>query len=227
MVEVSIVIPVIKTPTDLLGDLKKQNFKNFEIVLGRGPSAAAGLNDGIRRAKGKKIIFLESDVRVLTTTWLSEMNKLVDKYGMVKADQVILLEPLAESYNNTGLPAKIAKSTLFDEHYQHTEDVEWFQRLRSKGYEIKRVRKPVIWHFKKINTKKAITWSFYMGMAFSRIALTYKNPNMNFRRMFLSRAYALGTGIIMALGELYGLIVFFPLVFKRKGDNKGKEDAAQ
>ncbi len=221
MVEVSIVIPAIKPPTDLLNDLKKQTFKDFEVVLGKGPSISKGLNNGIRRAKGKKIIFLESDVRVLSKTWLGEMNKLIDKYGIVKADQIILQMPLAESYNNTGMPARMAKSALFDEHYAYkvSQDVEWFQKLRSNGYKINRARKPVVWHFKKINAKKALSWSFYGGMAYSRIALSYKNPDMNFNRILLSRAYDFGVAFAVALGELYGLIVFFPLLFKRK---KGK-----
>src|SRR5271157_1128172 len=130
MVEISIIIPMKKEPVDLINDLKKQTFKDFEIVPGLGPSISKGLNYGIRKAKGKKIIFVESDVRIFSNTWLSEMNNLINKYGIVKADQVLLQDPLPESYNNTGLPAKIAKSTFFDEGYAYrvTQDVEWFQR---------------------------------------------------------------------------------------------------
>jgi glycosyltransferase involved in cell wall biosynthesis len=223
MVEISIVIPMRKRPVALLNDLKKQTYKNFEVVLGKGPSAPKALNYGIERAKGKKIIFVESDVRIFSRNWLSEMNRAMDKYGMVKADQAILQFPLPESYNNSGMPANIAKSTLFDEHYKVAEDVEWFQRLRSKGYEFKRIRKPVVWHFKKMNAKKEIIFSFKTGVTFSRIALSYKHPNMNFKRMFLSRAYNFGAAIIMTLGEIYGLIVFFPLIFKRKIDDVEKE----
>jgi glycosyltransferase involved in cell wall biosynthesis len=211
-----------KRPVDLLNDLKKQTFKDFEVVLGKGSSAPKGLNYGIKKAKGKKIVFVESDVRIFSRTWLSEMNKAIDKYGMVKADQAILQFPLPESYNNSGMPAKIAKSILFNEHYEVAEDVEWFQRLRSKGYEFKRIRKPIVWHFKQMNAKKEIIFSFKTGVTFSGIALSYRHPDMNFKRMFLSRAYQFGSAVIMTLGEVYGLIVFFPLLFKRKIDDPEK-----
>ncbi len=220
VMEISIVIPSSKAiPPDLLNDLKRQTFKDFEIVVGKNNgSISKGLNYGIRHAKGRKIIFLESDVRVLATTWLSQMNKLIDKYEMVKADQVILSEPAPESYNNTGIMASIAKENLFDEHYAYkaSQDVEWFQKLRANGYVSKKVRSPIIYHFKKLNAKKAITWSFYEGMAYSRIALSYKNPDMNFKRILLSRGFNIGTQVIVALGELYGFIVFFPQILRRK-----------
>ena len=206
-VEISIVIPALKPPTKLIGDLRKQTFKDFEIVIGGGDSIPKGLNDGIRRARGRKIIFLESDVRVFERTWLERMHALLNTHKIVKADQVLLQDPPADSYNNLGLSSEIAKGTLFDESYRVSEDVEWFQHLRSKGYKIERVRSPIVWHFKKIHMDKMVDWSFNMGVAYSRVAMSYKNPDMNFKRMFLSRASGLGSEFLMLCGEIWGLII--------------------
>jgi len=206
-VEISIVIPALKPPVELVGDLHKQTFKDFEIVIGGGDSIPKGLNDGIRRARGRKIIFLESDVRVLDRRWLERMNALLNAHDIVKADQVILQDPLPESYNNLGISSRIAKETLFNESYRNSEDVEWFEHLRSKGYKVVRARGPVVWHFKKVNVHKLVSWSFEMGVAFSRIALSYKNPEINFKRMFLSKAYTFGGEFLMLCGEIWGIFV--------------------
>lgn len=220
MVEVSIVIASLKKPEELFQDIKKQTFKDYEIVLVTGKmQIPRAYNIGFRRAKGKKIVIVESDVRIYDKNWLANMVKAIDKYKVVKVDQVEA-NNFVDTPNNVGIDARIAKAHMFDESIIVGEDIDWYEKIRQDGYEFKRLRQPVVWHFKKWNPKKYVMWKFWIGVSYSKTALQYRNANMNFKRIILSRALAFLDFLLMLIGEICGFIRYFYLIFYRKKTTK-------
>ena len=220
MVEVSIVIASLEKPEKLFADIKKQTFKDYEIVLvtGKMPIPRA-YNIGFRRAKGRKIVIVESDVRIYDKHWLAKMVKGIDKYKVVKGDQVEAND-FVDTPNNVGIDTRIAKTHLFDESIIVGEDNDWYEKIRQDGYEFKRLREPTVWHFRKWTPKKYIKWKFWIGVSYSKTALRYKNANMNFKRIALSRVFALIDFLLMLLVEICGFIRYFYLIFYRKKTTK-------
>lgn len=220
MVEVSIIIPALKKPEELCDDLNKQTFKDFEIVLVGGKMhISSAWNRGLERAKGKRIILLEGDTRVFDRDWLEKMVNLIDKYQIVKADEVIVDE-MMDSVCNLGMTAGVARTHRFDESFGISEDVEFHEKLRQDNYDIIRTRQPVVWHFKKITVRKAIVWGFDTGVAYSRIYLQYHKPNMNLKRMTMSRGYAFTHAFMVLLGEMYGFVRYSYKVFDKVEDRR-------
>ena len=68
--------------------------------------------------------------------------------------------------------------------------------------------------------KKYIKWKFWIGVSYSKTALRYKNANMNFKRIIISRVIALIDFLLMLLGEICGFIRYFYLIFYRKKTTK-------
>lgn len=216
MVEVSIVIASLEKPKELFEDIKKQSFKDYEIVLVTGKmQIPKAYNIGFKRAKGRKIVIVESDVRIYDRSWLANMVKAIDKYKVVKADQVEAND-FVDTPNNVGIDAKIAKAHLFDESIIVGEDIDWYEKIRQDGYDFKRLRQPIVWHFRKWNPKKYIMWRFWIGMSYSKTALRYSNPNMNFKRIVLSRGFAFTDFVLTLIGEICGFVRYFYLIFYRK-----------
>ncbi len=220
MVEVSIIIPALKKPEELYNDLNKQTFKDFEIVLVGGKMhISSAWNRGLEKAKGKKIILLEGDTRVFDNDWLEKMVKLIDTYQIVKADEVIV-DDRVDSVCNLGMTASVARTHRFDESFGISEDVEFHEKLRQDNYDIKRTRQPVVWHFKKITVRKAIVWGFDTGVAYARIYLQYHKPNMNLKRMAMSRGYEFIHALMILLGEIYGFVRYSYKIFDKVEDHR-------
>lgn len=214
--EVSIVIPCLRTPKDLVKDIKRQTFKSYEIVLSKGKMPIPrAYNNGVRMAKGKRIIFLGDDVRVYERNWLAEMVKLIDKYKLVRPD-TMLVNQYGFSSDNVGIMADLMKKNLFDETYVIGEDTEWYERMRSKNHKVVRARQPIVWHFKRMTVNKVIKWSFYAGVAYARIALQYKDPEEDFKRIIMSRGYALTAFLAMLAGEVYAFVRYFYTIFNKR-----------
>ena len=78
----------------------------------------------------------------------------------------------------------------------------------------------MVWHYKKFTARKAIVWGFETGVAYSKIALEYHNPNMNFKRIILSRAFVFANFFMILFGEIYGFVRYFYKAFDKIEDHR-------
>lgn len=204
----------------ILSDLKKQDYKDFEVITITGKmKIPKAWNMGIRKAKGEIILFTESDVRV-PKNWISEMVRLVKKKGFAMGSEVIVTR---RNWNMScvGIKSEIAKNTLFDESFEVCEDTEWFERLRKKGYEIRRELKPVVYHYRSRDVKKRLIRAFKVGKNFVKIWIKHKNPEMNLRRIILSRGFYITKEVLQLIGVIWGLIRYSYLIPKKFLKNGG------
>jgi GT2 family glycosyltransferase len=196
---------------DVLKDLKKQSYRNFEVIKVIGEmKIPEAWNEGIRKARGNIILFTESDVR-LPKDWVRKMINLVKKKEFAMGSEVITTR---RNFNMccVGIKAKIAKKVLFDETFDTCEDTEWFERLKQMGFKIEREREPVVYHYKSIDPKKTFLRAFKNGKNHIRIWLKHDNPEMNFKRIVFSRGFYITKEIIQLVGVVWGLIRYFYLI---------------
>lgn len=126
--EISIIVPVGKNRMAELGQLKKsladQSFRNFELLIEVGPSAGANRNLGASTARGKILLFLDSDI-----TLSKHMLRLV--HETLKPRQVLVF------WKATAFAAIYKKDFLpFDQSYKYAEDTKWFAELEKDGIKL-------------------------------------------------------------------------------------------
>lgn len=198
-----------KDLNNLREDLKKQTYKNFEFIPVVGNiSIPKAWNKGIEKSKGDIILFTESDVS-LPKNWVGEMVKNVENNNGFAMGSEVITTSRAWSMATTGIKSDIAKKNLFDESFSIAEDTEWFERVRQKGFELKREEKPIVYHHKSTDPIRNIKQSFIRGKNFIKIAKKYKgkNPEMNVKRIIKSRLYYITKEILQLLGVIYGILV--------------------
>ena len=82
MVEISVVIPLApERNAEIIEHLKKQEFprKNFEIIVEVGKNPSVNRNKGVKKAKGKIIVFADDDALV-EKDYLKNVKHFFDKY---------------------------------------------------------------------------------------------------------------------------------------------------
>lgn len=177
MVKASVIV-IARTRKELrnvIEDLKKQTYKDFETVTISGKmSIPKAWNRGIEKAKGEIIIFTESDCR-LPPNFVEKMIENVEETnGGAFGSEVSTFIPCMSAF---GIKADIIKNLKFDERYRVVEDTELFYRMLSRGYELKRFNEPIVFHYKKEHGWKRAFWS---GYYFAKVKRKYKHLRKNF-----------------------------------------------
>lgn len=200
---------------NLKEDLAKQTFKDFEFLPQVGDfSIPEGWNRGIKKARGKYILFTESDCRV-PPNWIEEMVKKLEssKKPFVMGYEVIANDRV-HCMSNVGILARWAKETPFNESYKITEDTEWFSRLQEKyDFTIKKdPTLPIVFHYKKPPSPK---WAFIHGIHRAEIWLRYGYRGKTAKGVTFERLNRIICETLTLLGQLVGILKH-PILFLRK-----------
>lgn len=121
----------------VVAELEKQDYPNFEIVTSYGHSIPKDWNKAIEKASGDILIFTESDARPLHKTWISEFVKELKPNEILKGAEI---RNTPMNMCCTAVYADVAKKFKFDESmvYGCGEDTEWFIKLRRAGVKERR-----------------------------------------------------------------------------------------
>lgn len=194
---------------DLLREcLKHQTYDNFEFIPVTGNiSIPEAWNKGIEKARGDIILFTESDVEV-PEDWVEKMVENVKKNDGFAMSSEVVTTKRDWCMSSVGIKSEIAKNTKFDESFQIAEDTEWFERIKQKGFELKREKNPIVYHHKSKDPRKNLKWAFLRGKQHVKIAKKHfgKNPQMNIKRIIKSRMYHITKEILELLGVICDLL---------------------
>lgn len=103
MVEVSVVVPTtIEEDADIpvIEHLSESSFRDFEVIVRRDSGASKARNEGIKRASGEKIVFLDDDSRPIDG-YLEAASKALDEHVAV-AGRVI--QPPDDPFADMDIP---------------------------------------------------------------------------------------------------------------------------
>lgn len=234
MVKVSVAI-TCKEGTDLSEiheSLRKQTFKDFEIVITHDKTMTEGYNSDIEQVKGNIIVFLESDCTPLTETWLEELISEVEDGIIVKGLEV-RITPL--SVANTAITRKTIENERFNEDFYPAIDTDFLRRLMLKGAKVKEVNKAIVYHkkvsWKTKSIKRRLLFSFLFPAKAVRSYYRYgpkqdlesdilKRKDSRFLgkiiRTFGNHLILIVEGIIGIIGTIYGAIRYLPEIRYRK-----------
>lgn len=85
MVELSVVIPTIEPDDDsveALGALRQCTFDDYEVLVRRDDSASLARNEGVKRANGEKIVFIDDD-SIPRDGFLAAASEALDEHDAV------------------------------------------------------------------------------------------------------------------------------------------------
>ncbi len=181
---VSVIIPTHKGR-----DLKKVTeairnslYSDYEIIIvNEGKERAAHRNIGIDRAKGKYLLFLDSDMIITPFLLIDCLSKINKCNGVYLREQIITKGLFAKIRNwerqfYTGTPIDVVRFVRkpcprFDEEQRGTEDSDW-ERLID---EPKLVSDCIYYHDEDVNF-----WSYFKKKAYYAKSLqrfSERNPN--------------------------------------------------
>lgn len=198
MPKVSVIIPTLDGSRDgnverLLGDIKKQTFKDFEVILIKGvrPNGRAR-NEGVKKAQGDYLVFIDDDSilgheRVIEN--LIAPLEREEKIGMTGASTLCpndlpwLQKTFAQMRN---LEFPIVKEMVDTDHAKHAccalrtgvykgvgwesddlitgTDVDLRQRLRRAGFKVVVVPETWVYNFVETTLWGIVKNSFRMGL---------------------------------------------------------------
>jgi len=188
----------------LIEVLKRQTFRDFELVLTHNPTVSEGYNAGIRKAKGEILVFTEADC-IPTDDWLQELVSEVEEGKMVAGIEVF---PSALSPSNIAIRKEDLGSVRFDPRFSLANDTEFFLHLISRGIKIKRIDKAVVFHIQKRKPKRRLKLAFGIGIAWARLHHMYHPPLVT--RLLTAPIFRIIEETLRFLGSVYGLIRFLP-----------------
>jgi glycosyltransferase involved in cell wall biosynthesis len=119
---------------DLKAALKRQTYRDFELVTSTKKGIPVAWNDAFSRAKGKYIVVTESDALPMNDEWLAQMVKSIrgkDEKTIIRGIEV---PQLPWCFCNLVCHASLLKNNKLNEKYPIAEDTELFARLRKNGY---------------------------------------------------------------------------------------------
>ncbi len=148
-------------------ELKQQDYPNFEIITTLGGTITRGTNRAMRRAKGKIIVFTETDVAPLSRSWLSELVAEVRPGEVVKGLEI---PPPGFNLCNTACFAEIAQRFPMNEKYLFSFDTEWSKRLARHGIPVRMVYTAGVLHLRGPVSEKALKRAYQYGREWVRLA---------------------------------------------------------
>lgn len=174
-VQVSVLITA-KDPQELktkVEELRKQDYPSFEIVATLGGTIAQGYNRAVRKAKGKVLVFTETDVSPISRSWLRQLVQHVRAGEVVKGMELV---PTSFNFSNLACFSDVAKRFPLDEGFVVAEDMEWRERLGRHGIRIRNVYDAPVFHLRRPVSTKAYRRAYQYGRAFVRLRRAYDLP---------------------------------------------------
>lgn len=132
-------------------DIGKQSFDNYEIVEETGGDIADCINRAIERAKGKILVFTESDCRIPNTDWLDNIVKYTKPNKIYFGQQ---LSSNVRNFGNTSMYKNTALLKKLNNEYKWANDTEWFLELQRKGVEKVEINENPVYHLKKSHPER-------------------------------------------------------------------------
>ena len=159
---------------ELKNALKRQTYRDFELVTSSKKGIPAAWNDAFSRAKGKYIVVTESDALPMNDEWLAQMVKSIkgkDERTIIRGIEV---PPLPWCFCNIVCHASLLKDNKLNEKYPVAEDSELFSRLRKRGYRgLVLPIGPVFHKRKQKNFSKEVGNYYTYGRLLSKVAMRY------------------------------------------------------
>lgn len=171
--EVSVLVTA-KHPRELsakVRELKEQDHPSFEIVATRGGTITEGYNRAIRKARGKILVFTETDAVPLSSSWLRELVRQVRPGEVVKG---LELPPQVFNFSNTTCFSDVPKRIPLDETYPLGSDTEWQQRLARHGIRARFAYTAGVLHLRTPASRKALRRAYEYGRTWVRLYRAYR-----------------------------------------------------
>lgn len=227
------VVSIAKTKKELeplKNSLKKQTFKDWEFVYSTKKGIPQAWNDAISRTKGEIIITTDSDVEILTNTWLEEMTNAVEKHNKNDPEKKTIVRGIEISPNlpwtwcNVAFYLNTFKKNKVDENYPIAEDTEFFARLKNLGYKSLELPIAPVLHERDKDFIKILKRSYKYGVLNTKINLKYgsvgfKNEKKEGFNIFKRETMIIISHMLYSFGVLSGFINYrFRRLIKFKSD---------
>jgi glycosyltransferase involved in cell wall biosynthesis len=205
---VSIVIPIknYKYIEHLKADLKKQTFKNFEmIVLDSNEPVSIKRNLGVKKSRGKLIVFIDDDV-ILHPKWLEELVKNHRKDKVVMGSVTNTWKFGKNNHAQTCNCIFLKKNYKpFDESFKYAayEDKDWFYKMG--GVDV--VPHAILFHIDQ--QKSSFRKNFIFGAESVKFDMIWRDrtEHLSSRALYYSIRNSL-LEISHALGIIYGVMKY-------------------
>ena len=167
----------------LLNSIKNSTYKNVEIIIvNEGLERSAQRNIGIKRAKGKYLLFLDSDMAV-SKDLIEECVRLIKYYKALYCPEIIKTKGLfgkirnfeRQFYTGTAVDVvrfvKAYRCPKFDENMHGPEDTDWDRRVFGERY----TTISPVYHYDNIGIKRYCQKKAYYTKSMN--LFEQKNPN--------------------------------------------------
>lgn len=110
MTDLSVIIPTLKPREEIvcLHDLEQQEFEDYEVIVRDDERATTARNEGIRRAKADKLVFLDDDSRP-AEGYLERMSNALDDESAVAGKIVHPRNDIIKRFTSHYAPADSPK----------------------------------------------------------------------------------------------------------------------
>ena len=152
---------------DGCNETRFDKFIEFWIIHTEHKGACAAWNEGIRRATGKYIGFIDSDDMIMMN-YIEELIKAIDQdladeilFDWVDFDEnQVIIHPTARAIWKAIYRREIVP--FFDETYQHHTDIPFQAQLRGKSHTQYRLHKPL--YVYRSAREGSIMWQYRQGL---------------------------------------------------------------
>lgn len=186
-------LEVIVVDNNSTDQTKKKAEKSTKLIFNKGPERSAQRNFGLKKSKGKYVLFLDADMQ-LSRDVVKECVQLCERQG---ADAVVIPERSVATnfwervkafersfYNQKGDPitdaARFYKKSLlrklkgYDRSITGPEDWDLPDRVREAGYKISRAKSRIL-HFERIpSLYSLLKKKYYYGLGSYRYLKKHK-----------------------------------------------------
>ena len=212
-------------------DKTRKIAKKYARVYSRRGERSIARNFGIEKAKGKYVLVIDSDME-LTSAVIKECVDVAEKNDVIVIPEISVGEGFWADcrkierscyYGDDVIEAArfFPKKLIlglggYDPNIVGAEDWDIHQKIRKKGYNIRRIKSHIIHHEGKVELAKSIKKKMYYGSAFNEFRKRY--PHI-WRKIFVRTAFlrnwkilvknpihALGM-VTMKIGEGVGLLI--------------------
>jgi glycosyltransferase involved in cell wall biosynthesis len=186
--------------------LRRQTFKDFEIVVTHDPTIPDGWNSAMDKAKGDILVFVETDC-VPTDNWLEQLIGEVEDNRLVRGLEVV---PTALHMNNVAITRTTLGDLKLDRSFWPSDDGEFFIRLFDNGVSLKEAVNAMVFHYREVRLRRRLGRAFSYGQKWSRIYHRYGALYDSWYHAVGSSVLRIVEDLLLFLGTTYGLIRYLP-----------------